>query len=479
MDSEQFRAAAHQMVDYVIDYLDNIRNRRVLPTVEPGYLRKLIPEEAPEQGETWQSIFQDIERVIMPGVTHWHSPNFHAYYPTGNSWPAMLADILSDAIGCVGFSWIASPACTELEVVMMDWLGKLIGLPPVFLASTGGKGGGVIQGTASEAMLVGLLAARSKTLKRLKADNPEKDEQILASRLVAYSSDQSHSAAERAGLLAGVHVRVLPTDDQLHLRADALQSAIKEDTANGKIPFFVVATLGTTPSCSFDDIEELGPVCNDHLLWLHVDAAYAGSAFVCEEHRHYMKGIERADSFNFNPHKWLLVNFDCSAMWLKDANDIVSAFNVDPIFLKHDHQNSAPDFRHWQIPLGRRFRSLKLWFVMRSYGAQGLRDYIRKQIQLAEQFHHMLAADDRFEFPVAPSMGLVCFRLKGENSLSEALLKRINEAGQVYMIPAKLHETYIIRFAVCSRFTELSDVQASCEEIRRHANETLPAPNQN
>ncbi|KAK4006031.1 hypothetical protein OUZ56_011162 [Daphnia magna] len=479
MDSEQFRAAAHQMVDYVIDYLDNIRNRRVLPTVEPGYLRKLIPEEAPEQGETWQSIFQDIERVIMPGVTHWHSPNFHAYYPTGNSWPAMLADILSDAIGCVGFSWIASPACTELEVVMMDWLGKLIGLPPVFLASTGGKGGGVIQGTASEAMLVGLLAARSKTLKRLKADNPEKDEQTLASRLVAYSSDQSHSAAERAGLLAGVHVRVLPTDDQLHLRADALQSAIKEDTANGKIPFFVVATLGTTPSCSFDDIEELGPVCNDHLLWLHVDAAYAGSAFVCEEHRHYMKGIERADSFNFNPHKWLLVNFDCSAMWLKDANDIVSAFNVDPIFLKHDHQSSAPDFRHWQIPLGRRFRSLKLWFVMRSYGAQGLRDYIRKQIRLAEQFHHMLAADDRFEFPVAPSMGLVCFRLKGENSLSEALLKRINEAGQVYMIPAKLHETYIIRFAVCSRFTELSDVQASCEEIRRHANETLPAPNQN
>ncbi|KAI9554739.1 hypothetical protein GHT06_020015 [Daphnia sinensis] len=475
MDSEQFRAAAHQMVDYVIDYLDNIRNRRVLPTVEPGYLRKLIPEEAPEQGETWQSIFQDIERVIMPGVTHWHSPNFHAYYPTGNSWPAMLADILSDAIGCVGFSWIASPACTELEVVMMDWLGKLIGLPPVFLASTGGKGGGVIQGTASEAMLVGLLAARSKTLKRLKAEHPEKDEKILASRLIAYSSDQSHSAAERAGLLAGVHVRVLPTDDQLHLRADALQSAIKEDTANGKIPFFVVATLGTTPACSFDDIDELGPVCNDHLLWLHVDAAYAGSAFVCEEYHHYMKGVERADSFNFNPHKWLLVNFDCSAMWFKDADDIVSAFNVDPIFLKHDHQNSAPDFRHWQIPLGRRFRSLKLWFVMRSYGAQGLRDYIRKQIHLAEQFHQMLAADDRFEFPVPPSMGLVCFRLKGENSLSERLLKRINEAGQVYMIPAKLHETYIIRFAVCSRYTELSDVQASCEEIRRHANDIVSA----
>lgn len=477
MDSGEFRAAAHQMIDYVIDYLENIRERRVVPTVKPGYLRELIPDSAPEKGEPWEAIYQDIERVITPGITHWSSPHFHAYYPMANSWPGLLADILSDGFGINGFTWMASPAVTELEVVMMDWLGKLLDLPPVFLACSGGQGGGVIQGTASEAVLVALLAARSKKLLEMKTKDSQLDEKLTASRFIAYSSDQSHSAAERAAMMGGVHVRVLKTDENFQLRADTLQAAIEEDRANGKIPFFLTATLGTTPCCAFDDLTELGPVCNRENVWMHVDAAYAGSALICPEYRHYANGLETADSFNFNPHKWLLVTFDCSAMWFKDANDIIDAFNIDPLFLKHKHQSNAnaPDYRHWQIPLGRRFRALKLWFVMRSYGAEGLRAHIRKQVQLANHFHQLMAADERFEFPVPPAMGLVCFRLKGDNGggLSEELLKRINEAGRVHMIPAKLRDIFIIRMAICSRYTETSDVDNSWNEIRQQADAFL------
>lgn len=286
--------------------------------------------------------------------------------------------MLSGAIACIGFTWIASPACTELEVVMLDWLGKMLDLPSEFLACSGGKGGGVIQGTASEATLVALLGAKAKTMQRVKAENPEWDDYTIVSKLVAYcsgllhmiakislisnfgSTDQAHSSVERAALLGGIKMRKLEagaTDQKLY--GETLEAAIKEDLAAGLIPFYIVATLGTTNSCAFDRLDEIGPIGNKYDVWVHVDAAYAGSAFICPEYRHLMKGVEHADSFNFNPHKWLLVNFDCSAMWLKDPNWIVNAFNVDPLYLKHDQQGSAPDYRHWQIPLGRRFRALK------------------------------------------------------------------------------------------------------------------------
>jgi len=473
MEAAEFRTAAHQMIDYIIDYLENIRNRRVLPTVKPGYIAEMIPDEAPEEGEPWQDIFKDVERVIMPGVTHWHSPQFHAYFPTGNSWPAILGDILSDAIGCIGFSWIASPACTDLEVVMMNWLAKMLDLPPQFLSAPGSKGGGVIQGTASEATLVALLAAKCRMISKFKEEHSEHDESLLASKLVAYTSDQSHSSVERAAMLGGVIVRLLPTDEHFSLRGETLEKAIAQDLANGNIPFYVVATLGTTSSCAFDDLAELGQVCHHRKIWLHVDAAYAGSAFICEEYRHYMKGLDLADSFNFNPHKWLLVNFDCSAMWLKNSDDVVDAFNVDPLYLKYNQQGNSPDYRHWQIPLGRRFRALKLWFVMRSYGVQGLKKHIRKQVDLAGEFHHLLCQDQRFQVPVPPAMGLVCFRLKGDTSLNEALLKMINDAGKIHIVPSKVNGLFILRFAICSRYTESSDVHFAWQEISRQADQLL------
>lgn len=409
----------------------------------------------------------------MPGVTHWHSPKFHAYFPTANSYPGIVADMLSGAIACIGFTWIASPACTELEVVMLDWLGKMLELPEEFLACSGGKGGGVIQGTASEATLVGLLGAKAKTMQRVKAEHPEWDDNTIVSKLVAYHSNQAHSSVERAGLLGGVKMRGLQADSKQSLRGETLEAAIKEDLAKGLIPFYVVVTLGTTNSCAFDRLDEVGPVGNKYDVWVHVDAAYAGSAFICPEYRYLMKGIETADSFNFNPHKWLLVTFDCSAMWLKDPNWVVNAFNVDPLYLKHDAQGSAPDYRHWQIPLGRRFRSLKLWFVIRLYGVENLQAHIRRHIGYAKQFEALCRADNRFEIIGEVLMGLVCFRLKGDNQTNEALLKRINGRGNIHLVPSKINDVFFLRMAVCSRFTNEEDIKFSWNEVSASADELL------
>uniref|UniRef100_A0A0A9WT64 Aromatic-L-amino-acid decarboxylase n=1 Tax=Lygus hesperus TaxID=30085 RepID=A0A0A9WT64_LYGHE len=469
MDHTTFRDFAKAMADYIADYLENIRDRRVLPTVQPGYLRPLIPSEAPESAESWTDVMKDIERVIMPGVTHWHSPRFHAYFPTANSYPAIVADMLSDAIACIGFTWIASPACTELEVVMLDWLGKLLDLPKEFLACTGGKGGGVIQGTASEATLVALLGAKSKILAEMKEKKPNADDYEIISKLVAYASEQAHSSVQRAGLLGGVQFRLIPTDEKHKMQAAPLREAIRKDKEAGLIPFYVVVTLGTTSSCAFDNLADIGPICREENVWLHIDAAYAGSAFLCPEYRPLMEGVEHADSFNFNPHKWMLVTFDCSAMWLKDPSWIVNAFNVDPLYLKHDMQGSAPDYRHWQIPLGRRFRSLKLWFVLRLYGAENLRAHIRKQIGLAHEFEQMVLADPRFELAADVIMALVCFRLKTSNEDNELLLKMINGNGKIHLVPSKINGTYFLRMAVCSRYTESHDIQGSWAEVKAMA----------
>lgn len=479
MEAPEFKDFAKEMVDYIANYLENIRDRRVLPTVKPGYLRPLIPDAAPEKPENWQDVMADIERVIMPGVTHWHSPKFHAYFPTANSYPAIVADMLSGAIACIGFTWIASPACTELEVEMLNWLGKMLNLPSEFLASSGGKGGGVIQGTASEATLVALLGAKAKTLQRVKAEHPEWDDNTITSKLVGYCSAQAHSSVERAGLLGGVKLRSLKSDENQVLRGDVVEAAIREDIAAGLIPFYVVVTLGTTNSCAFDRLDEIAPVGNAHDVWVHIDAAYAGSAFICPEYRHLLNGVEFADSFNFNPHKWMLVNFDCSAMWLKDPNWVVNAFNVDPLYLKHDQQGSAPDYRHWQIPLGRRFRALKLWFVLRLYGVENLQAHIRQHCAFAKQFESLVLTDDRFEIFGKVQMGLVCFRLKGKNEINEALLKRINGRGHIHMVPAKTNDIYYLRLALCSRFTVAEDMEFSWREVKAAADEELAAQKTN
>ncbi|KAL0115752.1 hypothetical protein PUN28_010937 [Cardiocondyla obscurior] len=473
MNTSEFVEFAKATIDYVADYTDSLRSRNVLPDVEPGYLSKLLPNEAPEKSEKWQEVLKDVEQYIMPGITHWNSPHFHAYFPTANSYPATVAEILSSAIGCIGFNWIASPACTELEVITCNWLGKLLGLPDEFLNSKNGTGGGIIQGSASECTFLCLLAAKEHTTRRIKLLHPEMEENHIKSKLVAYTSNQSNSSVEKAGILGSMPMRLLPVDDKCSLRGETLKKAIQEDLEKGFIPCYVVATLGTTGTCAFDNIDEIAPICKEHNIWLHIDAAYAGAAFICPEFRHLMSGAQYADSFNVNAHKWLLTNFDASVMWVKDSRRLTEAFSVNRIYLTYDKQGLVPDYRDWQIPLGRRFRSLKLWFVMRIYGVQGLQENIRRTIKLAQLFEKYVRSDNRFEIVTEVIMGLVCFRIKGDNSLTRELLDRLQNRKQIYLVVGTYQTKLVARFVVCSRLCQEEDITFAWNKISSLTSEIL------
>ncbi|XP_063232615.1 tyrosine decarboxylase-like [Bacillus rossius redtenbacheri] len=475
MDTEEFRVRGKEMVEYICEYLSTLEQRTVTPRVEPGYLSKLLPDAAPQHPETWDSIMEDVESKIMPGVTHWQHRRFHAYFPAGNSYPSILGDMLGDAIGCIGFSWAASPALTELETIVLDWLGKAIGLPNEFLAfPEGSRGGGVIQTSASECVLVCMLAARAQAVKRLKQLHPFVEEGVLLSKLMAYCSKEAHSCVEKAAMICFVKLRILEPDQQCSLRGDALLQAMEEDEAMGQIPFFVSTTLGTTSCCSFDNLREVGPVCHRFPgVWLHVDGAYAGNAFICPELKPLMAGIEHADSFNANCNKWLLVNFDCSCMWVRDRLRLTSALVVDPLYLQHGYSSTAIDYRHWGVPLSRRFRSLKLWFVLRSYGISGLQKYIRHHISLAKRFERAVLADRRFQLCNEVKLGLVCFRLRGSDEVNQKLLTNINASARLHMVPASVNDKYVIRFCAVAQHATEEDVDHAWKVITEFASELL------
>ncbi|XP_029094389.1 histidine decarboxylase isoform X4 [Monodon monoceros] len=414
------------MVDYICQYLSSVQERRVTPDVRPGYLRAQLPESAPEEPDSWDSIFGDIERIIMPGVVHWQSPHMHAYYPALTSWPSLLGDMLADAINCLGFTWASSPVCTELEMNVMDWLAKMLGLPEYFLHHhPGSQGGGVLQSTVSESTLIALLAARKNKILEIKASEPGADESSLNARLVAYASDQAHSSVEKAGLISLVKMKFLPVDDNFSLRGEVLQKAIEEDRAQGLVPVFVCATLGTTGVCAFDRLSELGPICANEGLWLHIDAAYAGTAFLCPEFRGFLKGVEYADSFTFNPSKWMMVHFDCTGFWVKDKYKLQQTFSVNPVYLRHADSGAATDF------MG---------------------------TEMAKYFESLVRNEPFFEIPAKRHLGLVVFRLKGPNCLTESVLKEIAKAGRLFLTPATIQDKLIIRFTVTSQFTTRDDI---------------------
>uniref|UniRef100_A0A8D1LT87 Histidine decarboxylase n=1 Tax=Sus scrofa TaxID=9823 RepID=A0A8D1LT87_PIG len=426
MGPEEYRERGKEMVDYICQYLSTVRERRVTPDVRPGYLRGQLPERAPEEPDSWDSIFGDIERIIMPGVVHWQSPHMHAYYPALTSWPSLLGDMLADAINCLGFTWASSPVCTELEMNVMDWLAKMLGLPDHFLHHhPSSQGGGVLQSTVSESTLIALLAARKNKILEMKASEPGADESCLNARLIAYASDQAHSSVEKAGLISLVKMKFLPVDDNFSLRGEALQKAIEEDRERGLVPVFVCATLGTTGVCAFDCLLELGPICASEGLWLHIDAAYAGTAFLCPEFRGFLKGIEYADSFTFNPSKWMMVHFDCTGFWVKDKYKLQQTFSVNPVYLRHANSGAATDF------MG---------------------------IEMAKYFESLVRNDPFFEIPAKRHLGLVVFRLKGPNCLTESVLKEIAKAGRLFLIPATIQDKLIIRFTVTSQFTTRDDI---------------------
>ncbi|XP_034248097.1 aromatic-L-amino-acid decarboxylase-like [Thrips palmi] len=498
MDAAEFKVRGQEMVEYICNYLEDVGSRRVTSTVEPGYLRPLLPKEAPQEPEDWDQILADVDSKIMPGITHWQHPRFHAYFPSGNSYPSILGDMLSDAIGCIGFSWAASPACTELETIVTDWFGKALGLPDDFLSQ--GSGGGVIQSSASECVLVSMLAARAHAIRQLRrAEQPKSpaspcpsdtdDDGLLDNeaageetatdstylpRLVAYCSRESHSCVEKAARIALVRLRILEPDEHSALRGATLAKAMEADVRRGLVPFFVSTTLGTTSCCSFDNLTEIGPVVRRHPdVWLHVDGAYAGNGFICPELRVHMQGIQYADSFNTNPNKWLLTSFDCSCLWVRDRLRLTSGLIVDPLYLQHSNMDETIDYRHWGIPLSRRFRALKLFFVLRRYGIAGLQRYVRNHIKLAKSFEALVRDDHRFEVCNDVRLGLVCFRLRGPDRMNQQLLAALNESGKLHMIPSMVRGRYVIRFCVVAEHATEADIEHAWEVISEHATDLL------
>ncbi|CAG9772026.1 unnamed protein product [Ceutorhynchus assimilis] len=468
MNIDEFKKFAGASIDYIADYCENIRDVAVLPNVEPGYLSQQLPKRAPEQPEHWTKLMTDLDESIKPGLTHWHSPYFHAYFPTAQSYPAIIGELFMAGIGAVGTDWESSPAIVELEVRVMDWLAKILGLPEEFLNCSDGPGGGVIQNAASDSTLVGLLSASDKKIKQLKRLDPRTTKSEIRGKLVAYTSKESNSSVEKSGLIASVKMRLLPTDSEGSLRGRALNEAVSKDLAEGLIPFCVVASLGTTGTCAMDNVEELGEICLKQGMWLHVDAAYAGTALACPEYRYLLKGIEYVDSFNFNPHKWMLVNGDCSAMWFRNCKYVEEAFEKKSTL----SQSVVPEIERWQIPNVRRFRALKLWFVIRIYGVDGIQKHVRHHVSLAKHFEALVNADERFEVVIS-SLGVVCFKLLRDEALTQVILEKIAKRKNIFIMPYYYKSQLLFRFVVCSRFTQYEDIDKSWQEILSQTDEVL------
>jgi aromatic-L-amino-acid decarboxylase len=474
MDAETFRKWAHEVVDWIADYRAGIRDHRVLPEVTPGEVKGRLPVAPPEEGEPFGTILEEFRDRIVPGMTHWNHPRFFAYFPANNSAPSILAEMLTAALGAQCMSWQTSPAATELEQVVMEWLRGMLGLPEGFT--------GVIQDTASTSTLVALLMARERSTGYGFQEEGASAEG--AGRLVVYASEEAHSSVEKGVFLAGFgrkSLRRVPVDAEFAMDPAALEQMVRDDVDRGLLPSCVVATTGTTSSTALDPLPSIADVCGRHGLFLHVDAAFAGSAAILPEKRWILDGVERADSFVFNPHKWLLTNFDCSAHFVRDVPALLRTCSIQPEYLRTAHDPEVVNFRDWGVPLGRRFRALKLWFVLRSYGVEGLRRMLREHIRLAGLFRSWVEEHPSFE-PAAPTpVSLVCFRLvppgapaERRDALNEALLGAVNATGDAFLTHTRLGGRYTLRLSVGQEMTEETDVRAAWEAIRRESDALKP-----
>jgi aromatic-L-amino-acid decarboxylase len=468
MTPGEFRRYGRAVVDWIADYYEQIESLPVLSQVEPGQIRSSLPPEPPSQGEDFETILKDVSELILPGLTHWQSPNFFAFFPANASGPAILGDLLSSGLGVQGMLWATSPACTELETHVLDWLADMLGLPAKFKSDA--AGGGVIQNTASSASLCALLAGRER------ATNFTSNERGCDGRLVAYTSNQAHSSLEKAAKIAGLgcqNLRLIEVDESYAMRPDALARQIKSDREAGLVPCFVCATVGTTSSNAIDPLPEIGRICQEEGLWLHVDAAMSGTAALCPEFRFIHEGIELADSYCFNPHKWMFTNFDCDCFYVADRATLIKTLSVLPEYLRNKATESGAviDYRDWHIPLGRRFRSLKLWFVIRHYGVEGLRHHVRRHVDLAQSFATWVEEADRFELAAPAPLNLVCFRHVGGDDVNRKLLERLNQSGELYLTHTVLDERYTLRMCVGQTHTEARHVEAAWKQIQEAAAE--------
>jgi len=441
MNAEEFRKHGHQVVDWVADYLENIEQYPVKSQVNPGDIAAALPMLPPEQGEPFEQLLSDVEEKILPGITHWQHPNFHAYFNANGSYASILAELITAAIGAQCMIWETSPAAAELEERVMEWLINMSGLPQNW--------DGVIQDTASTGTLVSILTAREK-ITHFNINNRG----FSNEKLRVYCSAQTHSSIDKSVKIAGIgldNLVKIPVDDEMALLPYLLEEAIKTDLALGKIPCCIITTLGTTGTTAMDPLEAIADIAIKYNVWRHVDAAYAGAAFVLPEYRHFLKGIEKADTYLFNPHKWMFTNFDCTAYFVKDKEALIQTFQILPEYLKTNTRGKVNDYRDWGIPLGRRFRALKLWFVIREYGASGIRIKIKEHISLAAWLEQQVIHHPDFEMVVDRVLSLVVFRcvkyadLEKNNALNAHILTAVNASGKAYITHTKVNHQYVLR----------------------------------
>ena len=467
MDNEEFRRRAHELVDWVADYVATVEERPVRSKVAPGEVRAGLPATPPTQPEPFDRIMADLNDIVMPGITHWRHPRFFAYFPANTTPPSVLAEMLISGMGAQCMLWQTSPAATEMETHLVDWLRQAIGLPPEFQ--------GVIQDSASSATLCALLTAREQ------ATGWESNESGLRDcpPLAVYASAESHSSIEKAVKIAGFgrkNIRLIEVDDQRRMRADRLREAIRHDREAGVRPACVIATLGSTGIGTVDDLAAIGPVCAEEGVFLHVDAAWAGSALILPECRWMIEGIEHADSFCFNPHKWLGMQFDCSVQLLRDPDALVRTFSILPAYLRGRETGEVIDYRDWGIPLGRRFRALKIWLVLRCYGLEGLQNMLRQHIAWTEELAGWIEADPGFELTSPANLAVLSFRHvrpgldeESANRLNQSLVDALNDDGRVYLTPNRIDDRLVIRVSIGAYLTEHRHVEEAWEVIREMA----------
>lgn len=447
MNIEEFKQNGYKIVDWISNYFENIEKYPVKSQVEPGEIFKRVPDIPPQIGENFNDILFDFEKKIIDGVTHWQSPNFFAYFPANNSFPSILAEFLTAGMGLQCMMWVTSPAATELEEKMMNWLRFAIGLPEYYY--------GVIQDTASTATLVSILTARENFSDFKINQNGFNDKY----KYRVYCSTEAHSSIEKAVKIAGIGSKNLikiDVDQNYAMKYEKLREVIIQDISNGYTPLCVVAALGTTGSTAVDPINEIGKICKEFNLWFHIDAAYAGSALILDEYKHLKKGLEFCDTFVFNPHKWLMTNFDCSAYFVRDKEALIRTFEILPEYLKTPEITHINNYKDWGIQLGRRFRALKLWFVLRYYGLEGLRKKLGQDIALTKYLEDKIRNDNDFEILAPVNFNVICFRFKPKeisnieiiNKINEELMNKINSTGKAFFTHTKLNGSFVIRFVI-------------------------------